>query len=436
MVLVDEDEMLLGDNDHVMLGNRRKKRRSLVIEGFKLAFGLVILFVLGTVVRRGVGKESITERSSTTRTYTIGQDEEWELYKQKFQKNYASEDEEVQRRENFHQRMRQLYALNKQNGGRQIFGATVHTDRALGEQAYARGHKRANQKNQKDQIDLDEWRTHRLHEDAHTLRKMAHVSENVVDWRAVPGALSPVKNQGQCGSCWSFSASEQIESQLMFATGDPMVELSPQQLASCVTTCYGCGGGDTTDAYEYLMHHIGLAPEAYWPYVQGMTPDDSCLDQTCTAQCDKPLTSLKQDFTFIGHYAVVDDYAFATQPCNELNSCNHQDLESLALALNEMPVSVCLNAANWDDYIGGVMSADACGGNGLQDMDHCVSAVGYNSSETGGYWIVRNSWSTDWGDDGYIYLEFNSNTCGIANEATVALVSPGTPAKPTPPSSQ
>ena len=114
-------------------------------------------------------------------------------------------------------------------------------------------------------------------------------------------------------------------------------------------------------------------------------------------------------------------HSFATAPCDD--DCADQNLEDLKEVLTQMPVSVCLNAAAWDDYTGGVLKAGACGGMAYDDVDHCVQLVGYNDTVRGaGYWILRNSWSTSWGDGGYIYLEFDANTCGLANEATVARV--------------
>ena len=87
--------------------------------------------------------------------------------------------------------------------------------------------------------------------------------------------MSPVKNQGQCGSCWAFAVTEQVESQLVLS-GAPQVTLSPQQLASCTADAEGCGGGDPGQAYAYLAslnNASGLAPDAWWPYEQSLTPD-------------------------------------------------------------------------------------------------------------------------------------------------------------------
>merc|ERR1711916_378478 len=108
-------------------------------------------------------------------------------------------------------------------------------------------------------------------------------------------------------------------------------------------------------------------------------------------------------------YAKVTGYHYATTPCTK-GRCRKQDLQALAAALEATPVSVCVNAENWNDYTGGVMSSKACGSSGARYQDHCVLATGFNSTAPTPYWIVKNSWSTTWGEGGYIYLDMSKNT--------------------------
>ena len=82
------------------------------------------------------------------------------------------------------------------------------------------------------------------------------------------------------------------------------------------------------------------------------------------------------------------------------------------------PASICVNAEKWQNYNRGTLTGKKCGGHGADDLDHCVQVVGYTDS----YWIVRNSWNTDWGNDGFIYVEKGTNACGIANEATFVTI--------------
>merc|ERR1712048_435587 len=120
----------------------------------------------------------------------------------------------------------------------------------------------------------------------------------------------------------------------------------------------------------------------------------------------------------IGPYATVKTAYYATQPCND-DSCMSQDLESLAAHVaNIGPLSVAVNAKNWGHHGGGVMSFEGCGNITMEDLDHAVQLVGFNRQADKPYWIVRNTWSTLWGESGYIYLEYGKNTYGIANLAT------------------
>merc|ERR1711977_532929 len=95
------------------------------------------------------------------------------------------------------------------------------------------------------------------------------------------------------------------------------------------------------------------------------------------------------------------------------------DLKKLAAALEETPVSVCVNAGTWNDYTGGVLTSRACGSMAADEQDHCVMAVGFNTTAPTTWGIVRNSWASTWGEEGYIYLEMAENTCGLADDATI-----------------
>lgn len=79
---------------------------------------------------------------------------------------------------------------------------------------------------------------------------------------------------------------------------------------------------------------------------------------------------------------------------------------------------VCVNAQSWNDYVSGVITTAGCGGYSYYDLDHCVQLTGYNLSAPEPYFAVRNSWATDWGVDGYVYLSAQGNTCGVANEVS------------------
>merc|ERR1712100_668142 len=248
------------------------------------------------------------------------------------------------------------------------------------------------------------------------------------------GAVTAIKNQGQCGSCWAFSATEAIESQLVLTTGREFaLELAPQQITSCTPStgtegCDGCNGGFTEGAYDYVKSVAGVANSFYIPYNQSLTAaSDTMACPTAKVEAlDGP------DAELSGGFAAVTGYSYATPPCTS-GLCRKQDLTKLAQALEESPVSICVNAGNWNDYTGGVMTSLQCGNMGADYQDHCVQATGFNTTAPTPYWIVRNSWASGWGEKGYIYLEMSKNTCGLADDATIPTVSlnlsPGQEAK-------
>merc|ERR1712003_110066 len=228
------------------------------------------------------------------------------------------------------------------------------------------------------------------------------------------------KNQGQCGSCWAFSATEAIESQMILKTGAKYdFTLSPQQIASCAPNsgtygCLGCNGGFTEGAYEYVKSAVGLANGFYIPYEQSLTETQNT--KACPTAKVEAINGEYEQLS--GSYAQVSGYSYAVKPCTE-GACANQDLKKLAAALETTPVSVCVNAGVWNDYTGGVLTAAACGSMGADSRDHCVQAVGFNATAPTPYWIVRNSWATTWGEDGFIRLEYSKNTCGLADDATI-----------------
>jgi len=213
------------------------------------------------------------------------------------------------------------------------------------------------------------------------------------DWRTRQ-VVTAVKDQGQCGSCWAFSATENIESVWMISKGisiATMPPLSPQQIVDCDTTDDGCGGGDTITAFQYVIKAGGLEPVSDYPY--------TAEDGTC-------------NFQQADVYAKISNYKYATDPNNPNENIMQQNLYLWA------PLSICVDASSWQNYNGGVLLASQCG----TQLDHCVQAVGYNLNANPSYWIVRNSWGSSWGINGYILLQFGQDTCGCASEATTAVV--------------
>jgi cathepsin F len=213
------------------------------------------------------------------------------------------------------------------------------------------------------------------------------------DWRD-KGAVTPVYDQGQCGSCWAFSATEAIESQ-WFLSGHSLPQLSVQQIVDCDTAGQdeGCNGGDTPTAYKYVIGTGGLESSQVYPYT---AEDDPCR------------------FNRSSVVAHISSWGYVTQ--------NHNETEMQVGLVAKGPLSICVDAASWQFYIGGVISM-LCG----TDLDHCVMITGfedYNDWPYGVYkiWLIRNSWGEDWGENGYIYVERGYDLCGVSDEVTLPIV--------------
>jgi len=233
------------------------------------------------------------------------------------------------------------------------------------------------------------------------LQPAADAAPSSFDWRS-KGAVTPVKDQQQCGSCWAFSTVEEIES-MNFLAGNGLMSLSPQQIVSCDTVDAGCDGGDTITAYQYVIQAGGIELDSSYPYTSGNGDSG-----TCEVNSSKFVAKIN------GSY-------YATPSCDD--SCDNQNEDLLATNLASTgPVSICVDAEPWQTYSGGILTASSGCSHDYSDLDHCVQLVGYNNGGSQPYWIVRNSWNTDWGIDGYIYVAKGQNVCGIADEATICTI--------------
>jgi len=203
------------------------------------------------------------------------------------------------------------------------------------------------------------------------------VNETVLDWRAL-GVVSPIRDQGQCGSCWAFSAAEAIESAVAIKT-NKLTLLSPQQLIDCSRTYgnQGCYGGWMDYAFQYVKKK-GIATEENYPY--------KAINQKC-----KIFTPAAKITSFV--------------------SLPFGNVAQLTAAVNQQPISVAVEAQNWQFYSSGIF--ENCG----DSLDHAVLLVGYTSDA----WLVQNQWSSLWGENGSIRLKLG-NTCGIANVASYPVV--------------
>jgi len=210
------------------------------------------------------------------------------------------------------------------------------------------------------------------------------------DWRD-HNAVTPVKNQADCGSCWSFSATGNMEGQWALA-GHTLVGLSEQNLVDCDHHCMmyqnvsacddGCNGGLMPNAFMYTIANGGIDTEASYPYLGE--------DGTCNFN-PKNIGAKMTSWTML----------------------SSNETQMAAYLYKNGPISIAVEADSWQYYIEGVFEDPWCG----TELDHGVLIVGYGTETdmfgfTIDYWIVKNSWGTTFGEQGYIFLERNVGECG------------------------
>lgn len=291
----------------------------------------------------------------------------WEGFKNEHRRSYESFDEETHRFHIFLENLKLADLRNdkeQQHGGGAVYGITKFSD-----------------------LSQAEFESQFLTADASlkpAIRQYAKIDRPVdttaslIDWTGV--FTTPVKDQGYCGSCWAFSATEQIESDAIRQAGVTYL-LSAEQVTQCTNGAFGCGGGWTETAYAYVKKAGGLVTEASYPYTsyQGVTG-------VCKADASQAVVGIS-GFTGINGEDKMASY-----------------VQSIG------PLSVCVDASTWNAYNGGIVQV--CG----SSVNHCVQAVGVDVA--GGYWKVRNSWGTSWGESGFIRLAYGKDTCAITNDPT------------------
>ncbi|MGI9277617.1 MAG: C1 family peptidase [Endozoicomonas sp.] len=209
-----------------------------------------------------------------------------------------------------------------------------------------------------------------------------------LDWRE-KGAVTAVKDQGQCGSCWAFGATGAIEA-CHYLNNGTLVSLSEQQILDCNEQHFGCKGGRPIFAYEYVIRTKGLCRENSDPYVP---QDEPCRGKDLNCQRIAHISSYKQ-----------------------LPEGNDDSLID-AVQLRTIAVAIDASKDSFQFYTRGVYYEPTCS---KIKLDHAVLVIGYGTSDSGKeYWLVKNSWGESWGQDGYIWMDRSTdNLCGISTQAS------------------
>jgi len=293
--------------------------------------------------------------------------QEFNAFKVKYDKVYETKEEYLKRLDIFANNLLRVIDQNEAHvaiGGEEVFGVTKFMD-----------------------LTPEEFKTLYLTAKPNNIPDNERIVPNVkeplaldIDWRT-KGVITPIKDQGQCGSCWAFSAVDAIESYGVLNGGYNLTVLSTQQVNACDKVDGGCNGGNTESAYEYVVKAGGIESEREYPYTSGGGRTGICKFKAANVVVKiKGYTSIKKGE------------------------------DNVKAGMTDGPLSVCVAAQAFQTYNRGILKL--CPGG----IDHCVQAIGYDTSDN--YWLVRNSWGTSWGENGFIRLEMGKNICKIGNDAT------------------
>lgn len=303
-------------------------------------------------------------------------DSQWKLWKKTYRKEYNSQMDELLRRLIWERNLKYINNHNLE------FTMGMHTY-TVGMNQF--GDMTSEELSRK-MTGLIVPRTRRFTNDTDPELDVEGQIPDSIDYRK-KGYVTPVRNQGQCGSCWAFSSVGALEGQLKRTTGK-LVNLSPQNLVDCVKENDGCGGGYMTNAFAYVRDNKGIDSEDAYPYIG---QDEQCM------------------YNPTGRAAKCKGF-------KEIPVGNEKVLKKAVARVGPVSVGIDASLSSFQFYSEGVYYDPECNST---DINHAVLVVGYGIEKKAKHWIVKNSWGEDWGNKGYILMARNKqNACGIANLAS------------------
>ena len=345
-------------------------------EPYSPSWKKVGLSMLGVIVIVGIlGTFALNSNNQDSKLISIlnAEEREFKDFLFTFNKNYETDDEYTHRFKTFRDNLSYIRVFNSMENT-VVLGVNHFTD-----------------------FEFEEFRRiylpNRLPvtEEVNSVDFEGQTAPNSVDWRT-KGAVTPVKNQGQCGSCWSFSTTGSVEG-AWFLAGHALVSLSEQQLVDCSILYLnkGCDGGTMDRAFKYIIGNKGITSEANYPY--------TAKDGICDTIKAKNVAATISSYTNVAH----------------------RNPTALQNAVAQQPVSIGVDASGgqWQLYKSGTITTN-CG----TSLDHGVLIVGYDDTGSPPYWIVKNSWGPSWGMAGYLQIEISSGdgVCGINMQPSYPVV--------------
>jgi cathepsin F len=318
--------------------------------------------------------------------------DEFASFKSKFAKTYQSEAEEAYRFATFNENLVRAQAYNADSSDTAEYGVTKFMDMSVTE--FSKMYRNRGKSNVAAR-NLPKWNGECTA--CKLFPGLANATDDTdFDW-TLRGAVTEVKDQGQCGSCWTFGTTGDVEGTSFLKNGK-LVPLSEQQLVSCNVNQddQGCNGGLQEVAFEYVIG-TGLTTESAYPYTSEYGKQGKCINSKITAPLQK-----------ISSWVQVSDKASGEAGMKT------------ALTLSG-PITIGINAEHLQVYRKGIMDPSICR-SGEYYLDHAVLITGYGVGRDGleqdvEYWTIKNSWATDWGEKGYFRIKYGENKCGVAVDA-------------------